>query len=123
VDNEERIREIISSMLTSAGYLCRAVAGGLEALNLLESGEKFDLLLTDLLNSPMDGLSLLQRAKEKFPEIPVVVASAVHDDAVVQACIRNGACEYLFLPFEREQLLVTVSRALEQRRRKPGNSS
>ena len=116
VNDEETVRGIISSMLIAAGYQCRVVAGGLEALALLESGEKFDLLLTDMLNSPLDGFSLLQRTKERFPDIPVVVASAVNDDALVDACIRSGACEYLFLPFDHEQLLATVSRALKHRR-------
>src|ERR1035441_6273219 len=52
VDDSEEIRDSIASMLTSEGYECRAVAGGFEALALLESGEQFDLLLTDLLNHP-----------------------------------------------------------------------
>ncbi len=115
VDDEEAIRGIISSILTLAGYQCRTVTGGPEALALLESGAKFDLMLTDLMNPLMDGLSLLVRAKERFPDMSVVVASAVRDDDAVRACIRSGACDYLFLPFEREQLLVTVRRALEHR--------
>jgi DNA-binding NtrC family response regulator len=116
VDDEEAIRDIIASILTSAGYECRAVAGGLDALALLESGEEFELLVTDLLNSPLTGLDLLLRTKEKFPEIQVVVASAVNDEDAIRACIRSGAYEYLVEPFERKQLLVTVSRALEDRR-------
>jgi len=116
VDDDEAIRDIISSMLTSAGYQCRAVAGGLEALALLDAGEECDLLLTDLLNLPLDGFSLLERTKEKFPNIPVIIASAVHDEHTIQACIRSGAYEYLREPFERSQLLDTVSRALQHRR-------
>jgi len=116
VDDEEEIRKIICRMLASADYQCRAVAGGLEALALLESGEKFELLLTDLLNSPMDGFSLLQLTKKKFPNVAVVVASAIHDQSFITACIREGACDYLVHPFEREQLLVAVRRALEHRR-------
>jgi CheY-like chemotaxis protein len=117
VDDEKAIREIISSILTSAGYGCHAVAGGLEALALFESGEKFDLLITDLLNSPLDGLSLLERTRKRFPNVVVVVASAVHDDSVAEQCIRNGAYEYLREPFERKQLLAVVASALEHRRR------
>jgi len=116
VDNEEEVRSIISSMLVSAGYQCRAVAGGLEALALLQSGEKFELLLTDLLNTPMDGLSLLKSVRERFPDIGVVMATSVLDDAVVLACVRSGAYDYLPKPFDREQLLVAVRRAFEHRR-------
>jgi DNA-binding NtrC family response regulator len=117
VNDEEPVREIISSMLTSAGYECRAVESGLDALAMLAAGEQFELVLTDLLNWPMDGLSLLLRIKEKVPDMPVVVASAVHDDAVVDECLRNGACEYLFMPFTREQLLAAVVRALRREKK------
>jgi CheY-like chemotaxis protein/Sec-independent protein translocase protein TatA len=115
VNDEDSMRKTVSMMLTSSGYQCLAVEGGYEALALLEAGEDFDLLVTDLLNSPMDGLTLIERSKERLPNMPVVVASAVRDDAVIQACIRSGAFEYLFLPFETEQLLAIVSRALDNR--------
>jgi DNA-binding NtrC family response regulator len=117
VNDEEPIRDIISSMLTSAGYECRAVESGLDALAMFAAGEEFELVLTDMLNWPMDGLSLLLRIKEKLPNMPVVVASAVHDDTLVNECLRNGACEYLFMPFELEQLLATVSRALKREKK------
>jgi CheY-like chemotaxis protein len=113
VNDEEAVRDVISSMLTSAGYQCQAVESGLDALAMLTAGEQFELIVTDMLNWPMDGMSLLLRAKEKFPDIPVVVASAINDQAVVRECFRNGACEYLFLPLDREELLAAVSRALE----------
>jgi len=114
VNDEETVRDIISSMLTSGGYQCQAVESGLDALAMLAAGEQFELILTDMLNWPMDGLTLLLRTKKEFPDIPIVVASAIRDDAVVQECFRSGACEYLFMPFSREQLLATVSRALER---------
>jgi len=116
VDDEEAVRGTICAMLTSAGYQCRAVAGGLEALALLESGEKFQLLLSDLLNSPLDGLTLLERTKKQFPDIPVVIVTAINDVSVAASCTRGGAYDYLLHPVKREQLLVTVRRALEQRR-------
>src|SRR5678815_4071118 len=113
VDDEETIREIVSSMLTTAGYQCRQAASGLEALALLESGEEFELMLSDLMMANLDGIGLLERTKERFPEMPVVMVTAVHDISVALAAIRNGAYDYLLKPFEREQLLATVRRALE----------
>jgi len=114
VDDDEQVREIICSMLTSAGYQCEAVPGGLDALARLEAGEKFDLLLTDILNLPMDGFSLLQQAKAEYPNMPVIVVSAVNDKGVIDACIREGAYHYLTMPFEREQLLDVVRCALKR---------
>jgi putative nucleotidyltransferase with HDIG domain len=121
VDDEEPIRDVVCSMLLSAGYQCNQASSGKEALAILESDCEFSLMLTDLMMAEMDGIGLLERAKEKYPEIPVVMVTAVHDISVALAAIRNGAYDYLLKPFEREQLLATVRRALENRRLKMEN--
>jgi putative nucleotidyltransferase with HDIG domain len=121
VDDEEAIREIVSSMLTTAGYVCQQAASGVQALALLNSGEEFELMLSDLMMAELDGIGLLERTKEKFPDMPVVMVTAVHDISVALAAIRNGAYDYLLKPFEREQLMNTVGRALENRRLKLEN--
>src|ERR1700730_7373540 len=116
VDDEEAIREIVSSMLTAAHYKCSQAGSGLQALALLESGEEFELMLSDLMMADLDGIGLLEQTKERFPDIPVVIVSAVHDISVALAAIRNGAYDYLLKPLEREQLLATVPMAIENRR-------
>src|SRR5277367_5854104 len=121
VDDEEAIREIVCSMLTAAGYKCGQASSGMEALAVLTSGETFELMLSDLMMADLDGIGLLERTKEKYPDMPVVMVTAVHDISVALAAIRNGAYDYLLKPFEREQLLNTVSRALENRRLKVEN--
>ncbi|MGB7586093.1 MAG: HD domain-containing phosphohydrolase [Terriglobales bacterium] len=121
VDDEEAIREIVCSMLTAANYRCGQASSGITALAVLESGETFDLMLSDLMMADLDGIGLLERTKEKFPDMPVVMVTAVHDISVALAAIRNGAYDYLLKPFEREQLLATVRRALENRRLKLEN--
>jgi putative nucleotidyltransferase with HDIG domain len=121
VDDEEAIREIVSSMLTTAGYACKHAGSGLEALAVLTSGEEFELMLSDLMMADLDGIGLLERTKEKYPDMPVVMVTAVHDISVALRAIRDGAYDYLLKPFEREQLLNTVSRALENRRLKMEN--
>jgi putative nucleotidyltransferase with HDIG domain len=121
VDDEEAIREIVHSMLTMAGYRCRQAASGVEALAILNSGEEFELMLSDLMMAEMDGIALLERTKERFPDMPVVMVTAVHDISVALAALRNGAYDYLLKPFERDQLLAVVRRALENRRLKLEN--
>ena len=121
VDDEEAIREIVASMLNTAGYACKQAGSGMEALAVLTSGEEFELMLSDLMMADLDGIGLLERTKEKYPDMPVVMVTAVHDISVALAAIRNGAYDYLLKPFEREQLLNTVSRALENRRLKVEN--
>jgi putative nucleotidyltransferase with HDIG domain len=121
VDDEEPIRDIVSAMLTSAGYACKQASSGIEALAVLSFGQEFELMLSDLMMADLDGIGLLERTKEKYPDMPVVMVTAVHDISVALAAIRNGAYDYLLKPFEREQLLATVSRALENRRLKMEN--
>src|SRR5438874_2018882 len=115
VDDEDPIREVVSSMLTSANFNCRQAASGMEALALLDSGEEFELMLSDLMMANLDGIGLLEKTKERFPDMPVVMVTAVHDISVALAALRNGAYDYLLKPFEREQLLATVRRARENR--------
>jgi putative nucleotidyltransferase with HDIG domain len=121
VDDEEAIREIVASMLSMAGYRCQQAGSGVEALAILQSGEEFELMLSDLMMAELDGIGLLERTKEKYPDMPVVMVTAVHDISVALAALRNGAYDYLLKPFEREQLLATVRRAMENRRLKLEN--
>jgi putative nucleotidyltransferase with HDIG domain len=123
VDDEETIREIVCSMLGGAHFQTRQAANGVEALAILESGDEFDLVLSDLMMAEMDGIALLERAKERYPDMPVVMVTTVHDISVALQAIRNGAYDYLPKPFEREQLLATVRRALENRRLKRENEA
>jgi len=123
VDDEETIREIVCSMLAGAHFETRQAASGVEAMALLESGEEFDLVLSDMLMAEMDGTALLERAKEKYPDVPVVMVTTVSDIQVALQALRHGAYDYLPKPFEREQLLATVRRALENRRLKRENDA
>lgn len=116
VDDEEHIRQVVSSMLMIANYKCIQASSGLEALVLLESGDQFELMLSDLVMPDLDGLRLLERSKEKFPDMPVVMLTGMDDISVALGVIRNGAYDYLLKPLDREQLLATVRRALENRR-------
>src|SRR6184192_4202714 len=121
VDDEDSIREVVSSMLSSSGFVCTQAQSGREALALLQSGEEFELMLSDMMMPVMDGEALLAATKERFPDIPVVMVTAMHDISIALNAIRNGAYDYLLKPFEREQLLATVRRAMENRQLKMEN--
>jgi len=121
VDDDESIREIMSSMLSHAGFECRSVTSGHEALAALQADNNFALMLSDLAMEGMDGFTLLDRIRRVHPQMPVVMVTAVHDISVALAAMRSGAYDYLLKPFERDQLLATVRRALENRRLKMEN--
>ena len=116
VDDDDSVLEIISSMLTNAGYDCRTVTSGQKAIAALQADGSYALLLCDLAMEDMDGFAVLQRAKRLQAHMPIVMVTAVHDISVALEAIRGGAYDYLLKPFEREQLIATVRRALENRR-------
>lgn len=116
VDDEEPIREILVSMLAGENYQCRQAASGKEALAILDSGEQFDLISTDLMMPDVDGIELLEQVNMRFPDLPLVFVSAVHDVAVALASLRHGALDYLLVPFERQDLLAMIRRAFETHR-------
>jgi putative nucleotidyltransferase with HDIG domain len=116
VDDETAVRDTVCTILSQAGYDCLPVTSGRDALSILRANESISIVLSDLIMEGMDGLTLLSRMKQEHPEIPVVMVTAVHDISVALAAIRNGAYDYLLKPFEKEQLLVMVRRALETRR-------
>jgi DNA-binding NtrC family response regulator len=121
VDDEEPIREIIGVMLKTGGYEVSTAGDGMEALEILQSGREVDLLLCNFMMPRLDGLGVLERTTVKFPDMPFVLHTGVHDISVALAAIRKGAYDYLLVPFEREQLLAVVGRALEYRRLKIEN--
>jgi putative nucleotidyltransferase with HDIG domain len=121
VDDEDSIRDVVCSMLNSKGYRCTEASSGIQAMKILAAGAKFELMLTDLMMAEMDGMALLERTKQSFPDMPIIMVTAVHDVSVALPAIRNGAYDYLLKPFAPEQLLATVRRALENRRLKLEN--
>jgi two-component system alkaline phosphatase synthesis response regulator PhoP len=115
VDDAEGEREFISLILTAAGYECRTVRSGCEALALLEAGERFDLMLCDLLNNP-HGITLLERTKKKYPRMTVIIATAPCCMCTARFAVNGmGASGYVLKPFRAQELLTTVWRTLAGR--------
>jgi two-component system NtrC family response regulator len=115
VDDEATQREMLSGILERAGYRVDTAAGAAEALQAMER-DTFDLLLTDQKMPGMDGLALLERAQSLAPDLPVVLMTAFGSVSEAVAAMKKGAADYLSKPFEREELLLVLEKALRQRR-------
>jgi putative nucleotidyltransferase with HDIG domain len=115
VDDEEAIREVVSTMLESKGYHCTSVPNGRAAQ---EQVKRFtpDLVLSDMIMPEMDGIKLLEWMRQYDPEVPVIMVTAIHDISTALESIRRGAYDYILKPFEKDQLFLGVGRALEHRR-------
>jgi len=78
VDDEEAIREVVSTMLESRGYHCTAVSNGRAAQDFVRK-QLPDLVLSDMIMPEMDGIKLLEWLRNFDPEVPVIMVTAIHD--------------------------------------------
>src|SRR3979490_3578758 len=115
VDEEEGIREVVSTMLESKGSHCTAVQNGGGAQDQVKKGAP-DLVLSDMIMPEMDGIRLLEWMRQYDPEVPVIMVTAIHDISTALEAIRRGAYDYILKPFEKDQLFLGVGRALQHRR-------
>jgi putative nucleotidyltransferase with HDIG domain len=115
VDDEEAIREVVSTLLEAQGYVCVTASNGLLAREYLEKNSA-DLVLSDMVMPEMDGLSLLEWQRKHDADVPVIMVTAMHDLSTALEAIRRGAYDYILKPFEKDQLYLGVRRALEHRR-------
>ena len=114
-DDDESLRRVIEFRLRQEGYEVKAVADGAQALKLLES-EKFDLLLSDMRMPELDGIELLTRALEVDRDIKVILITAYATVQQAVEAVKLGAFDYLTKPFEKEELSVTIQKALQFKR-------
>lgn len=114
---DEPIRNDIVTVLESANYHCLKAANSSEALALLQSGDEFDLVFAGIA-PPTQCYALIAEGKERSPDMPVIVVTAMNDVSVALNAIRKGAYDYLLKPFDRDDLLSTAGRGLENYRLK-----
>ncbi len=115
VDNEQRMCTLIKGTLELEPELSVDVAfSGRDALSLIEE-KKYDVVVTDLKMTPMDGLTLLKKIKEKYPETEILLMTAYASQETAVEAMRAGAFDYLIKPFSMDELLLRVRRILKQR--------
>src|SRR4051812_47352895 len=115
VDDQRNIRVTLAVMLRNAGYDVEEAGDGKEAAAMGATGA-YDVVLTDLRMGTVDGLAVLRAVKEKYPmtEVIVMTAYATIENAV--EAMRLGAYDYISKPFNEQEMLVKVERALQNRR-------
>ena len=114
VDDEKDIRELISEILIDEGYSTRLASNSAECLNKVQNCPP-SLLILDiwLKDSKMDGIDILKKVKNDYPNVPVVIISGHGNIEIAVSAIKQGAYDFIEKPFNLEQLLVVVRRAME----------
>src|ERR687893_469263 len=111
VEDEKAQREILEMILSGEGYDVTAAASGEAALRI-QRDRRFDLALTDLKMTGMDGIELLQKLLAYDSSIIVILLTAHGSIDSAKEALRRGAFDYLEKPFDQETLLGTIRRAL-----------
>jgi two-component system NtrC family response regulator len=115
VDDEENLRRVTQLKLQQAGYEAMTASDGAQALEVLAKHPQ-DLVLTDLKMPGMSGIELLQKIKEEYPEVVVIVVTAYGTIESAVEAMRLGAYDYIIKPVNADALKLIVSRALEHHR-------
>jgi CheY-like chemotaxis protein len=111
VDDEEGIREILSTALSGMGYEVVTTNSGTQALNLFLRSS-FSLVLTDLEMPGMDGWNLASRIRDRSPDIPVVAMTGQPKEDVMERMKGNSINAAIFKPFRLEQVLEMIEKLL-----------
>ena len=114
VDDEKDIRELISEILIDEGFSTRLSGNSADCLRQVSSAPP-SLLILDiwLKDSNMDGIDILKKVKVDYPQVPVVIISGHGNIEIAVSAIKQGAYDFIEKPFNIEQLLVVVRRAME----------
>ncbi|MEM1299730.1 MAG: sigma-54 dependent transcriptional regulator, partial [Pseudomonadota bacterium] len=124
VDDEADIRDLISDLLHDEGYQTRTAHDADSAFAAIDA-QAPDLIILDiwLQGSRMDGIEILKNVKRDNPGIPIVIISGHGNIEVAVAAVRQGAYDFIEKPFNMDQLMVVVTRALEASRLRRENAA
>ncbi len=114
VDDDEQVRSLISRVLVESGYDCVSVGSAEEARRILDE-RSFAVVLCDIGLPGSSGLDLVAELGHTRPEVATVMVTGRDDPATADTALRLGACGYLTKPFEANQLLIDISKALRRR--------
>ena len=123
VDDEKDIRELIGDILKDEGYAVRMAANSDDCITEINA-EVPGLMILDiwLKDSRLDGIDILKKVKRDNPDVPVVIISGHGNIEIAVAAIKQGAYDFIEKPFNIDQLMVVVSRAMETSRLRRENA-
>jgi len=114
VDDEESVRNLLQRVLTEAGYNVVTAANGQEALDKVTE-LNIQAVLLDIKMPGMSGIEVLRQLASGRPDICVIMATAVGDVQTAVEAMKLGAFDYITKPFNRDDVVLTVQRAIEKR--------
>jgi len=111
VDDEKVLCSVFKEGLSASGYDCETASNGKTALELLGKND-FDVMVTDIIMPGMDGLELTSQAKQKKPDMAVIVMTGFQQEESYDRAIGLGASDFIKKPFAINELLIRIERVL-----------
>ncbi|MEW6735369.1 MAG: HD domain-containing phosphohydrolase [Acidobacteriota bacterium] len=115
IDDEAACRLLLREWLESCGYRCHQASDGIEGLNRALD-EEWDLILSDIVMPGLTGIELAKVVKKFKSTVPVIMISGERKSTTVQTAFREGAYDFIFKPFDMDELEMTIVRAMERSR-------
>lgn len=123
VDDDSAIRFVIDRALTKEGFVSEVFSDGESALKKLQSSQP-ECIISDIKMPGIDGISMLKEIHRGFPEIPVIITTAHSDLMNAVRSYENGSFEYLPKPFDLDECIAIVKKAVTQyRKNAPGTNT
>ncbi|MBU3936352.1 MAG: sigma-54 dependent transcriptional regulator, partial [Proteobacteria bacterium] len=120
IDDEASIRDSLSGILADEGFHTRLAEDGLQGLSLLEE-ERVDLVLLDIWMPGLDGMEVLQKIKESYPDLPVIMISGHGTIETAVQATKMGAYDFIEKPPSYDKIILSINNALDLARLKKEN--
>ncbi len=116
IDDEEIICNLLKDTLTDEGYQVEAVTGSTEGLGKLVRGEPFDIVITDIRMPKKDGMQVLREAKERVPDLIVIIITGYPSIETIRESSACNAFDYITKPLDPDVVSDCVKRSLNTRK-------
>ncbi|MBE2218860.1 MAG: sigma-54-dependent Fis family transcriptional regulator [Ignavibacteria bacterium] len=112
IDDNESVRYTLESVLEEAGFITSSVEDGFKAIEEVKS-KSYDLIICDMKLPKMDGMQIMEEIMKISPETPLIFLTAFGDIKNAVEAMRKGAFDYITKPFDNEDMVITIRKALE----------
>jgi len=114
VDDDRAVRELLMLILETEGFSCNTAEDADKAMSII-SEKRIDLVISDVIMPGKSGIQLLGEIKKNYPEIAALMITGNSNRKTAEDAISMGAYGYLYKPFQKQQVLISISDALQRR--------
>ena len=115
IDDDEQVRSALARVIRSQGLSCLEAASGADALALLDAEGEVPVCISDIYMPEMDGVTFLQEALRRFPDMAIIMLTGVADVGTAVQCLQLGALDYISKPVLIDEVRARLTKALEKR--------